>query len=186
MKEIVNTLSRAQLNELKSLVGQEFKFIGGPEVPDFLVSDSFVISCSKSALTVSGDTMEVEVNENLEEFSKLKVQVTDVNLVSATLKSGNMFLLNRRNAITGISVVRETLVHEGSDGEEWTSKSDVAIVLHLAKGNLILRLVSHSVEAIAVEFVLEFNVSTFEKPSSRFENDLFDVYSSKCELVTVS
>mgnify|MGYP000104749964 CR=1 FL=1 len=85
-----------------------------------------------------------------------------------------------------LKVVRESLVHEGSDGEEWTSNSDVAIVLHLAKGNLILRLLSHSVEAIAVEFALEFNVSTFEKPSSRFENDLFDAYSSKCELVTVS
>jgi hypothetical protein len=186
MKEIVNTFSRTQLRDLKSLEGQEFRFIGGPEVPDFLVSDSFVISGSKSALKVSGNTMEVQVNENVEEFSKLEVEVADANLVAATLKSGNMFLLNRRNAITGISVVRETLVHEGSDGEEWTLNSDVAVVIHLAKGNLILRLVSHSVEAIAVEFVMEFNVSAFEKPSSRFANDLFDGYRSKLALFSVS
>lgn len=185
MKEIVNTFSRAHLNNLKELVGQEFKFIGGPEVPDFLVSDSFVISGSTSTLTVYGDTVEVQVGENFEEFSKLVVEVTDRKLVAATLKSGNMFLLNRRNEITGISVVRETLIHEGSDGEAWKLYSDVAIVLHLAKGNVTLRLVSHSVESIAVEFVMEFSVSNFERPSSRFESDLFDGYSSKCELVSI-
>lgn len=185
MNEINNTFSAIELQQLKALVNEEFKFIGGPEVPDFLVSDSFVIGTSNSALVVSAGIQDRSINDSIDDFSCLMVEDADSDLVAKTLKSGNMFLLNRRNGITGFSIVRETLTHLEKSEVSWRLISDVALVIHLVEGCVVLRMVSHSVEAIAAEYVNEFSINSFEKPSSRFENDLFDTYSSKFELIGV-
>ena len=186
MIEIKNTFSEHELKALKSLVGQEFKFIGGREVPDFLVSDSLVLGASNTALAFSAAMKDVTINGAIEEFSFLFVEVANEDVVAETLKSGNMFLLNLRHEITGISIVRETLTHFVKNLPSWTLSADVALVLHLVEGNVMLRLVSHSVEAIAVEYAHDFSLSSFEKPSSRFKNDLFDAYTSQFEVISVS
>jgi hypothetical protein len=185
MNEINKTFSPIELQQLKELVNEEFKFIGGPEVPDFLVSDSFVIGTSNSAVVVSAGMQDVTISESIEDFSCLMVEVADSDLVAKTLKSGNMYFLNRRNGITGFSIVRETLTHSKKSESSWRLISDVGLVIHLVEGYVVLRMVSHSVEAIAVEFVKEFSINSYEKPSSRFEDNLFDTYSSKFELIVV-
>jgi hypothetical protein len=185
MNEINNTFSATELRQLKALVNEEFKFIGGPEVPDFLVTDSFVIGTSNSAVVVSAGMQDASISDRIEDFSCLMVEDADADLVAETLKSGNMFLLNRRNGITGFSIVRERLTHSERGEVSWRLISDVALVIHLVVGCVVLRMVSHSVEAIAAEYVNEFSINSFEKPSSRFENDLFDTYSSTFELIDV-
>ena len=185
MIAINNTFSAVELKQLLALVNEEFKFIGGPEVPEFLVSDSFVIGTSNSAVVVSAGMQDASVGDKIEDFSYLMVEVADSDLVEKTLKSGNLFLLNRRNGITGFSIVREMLTHSEGSETRWQLISDVALVVHLVEGCIVLRMVSHSVEAIAVEYVSDFSINSFEKPSSRFGNDLFDTYSSTFELIEV-
>ena len=185
MKEIDATFTSPELIALKALIGQEFKCIGGPEVPDFLVSDSFVIGTSSSAVEISAEVKAHHVDPGSEEFSKLIIDVPDDEYLDKTLKSGNMYLLDRRNLITGISIVRETLESFEEGVASWLLRSDVALVIHLVKGDIVIRQVSLSVEAIAAEYVDEFTLSVFEKPSNRFENELFPSLAPEFEIISM-
>ena len=96
-----------------------------------------------------------------------------------------MYLLDRRNLITGISIVRETLESFEEGVASWLLRSDVALVIHLVKGDIVIRQVSLSVEAIAAEYVDEFTLSVFEKPSNRFENELFPSLAPEFEIISM-
>lgn len=91
MKAISNVFGSIELGFLKSLIGQEFKFVGGPEAPDFLISDIFVLACSKSAMVVSGSIVEISGIDDFDDFSKMSVEEASADILAATLKSGNMF-----------------------------------------------------------------------------------------------
>lgn len=185
MKEISNIFGSMELGFLKSLIGQEFKFVGGPEAPDFLISDIFVLACSKSSIVVSGSIVEISGIDDFDDFSKMSVEEASADILAATLKSGNMFLLNRRSEITGVSLVRETLVHEENGSPKWSFTSDVGLIVHLVGGDIVLRMLSLSVEAIAVKFVERFTVEEFEEPSNIFENELINSYTAKLDLISI-
>lgn len=185
MIEIENTIGETEMSILRGIVGNEFLFIGGPEVPEFLASDFFVVGTSGLAVSVSGSMTELVIDSLPEDFSKFEIEVSGAAIVASTKKSGNMFLLNRKGPITGISIVKEKLSNFSHGIEKWSCKTDVAIVVHLQDGYVVIRLVSHSVETILVEYVREFSLASFEKPSSRFENDLFDSYVSTFELESI-
>jgi hypothetical protein len=184
--EIENTIGESGKSILRSLVGEEFLFIGGPEVPDFLASDFFVISSSGLAVDISAAMADLVIDSVTEDFSKFEIELSRDETIASTKKSGNMFLLNRRGFITGISLVNETISNLENGIEKWSCKSDVAIVIHLQDGFIVLRLVSHSVETIIVEYVRDFSLVSFAKPSNRFENDLFDSYVSTFELESIN
>jgi hypothetical protein len=179
MKNISKKLSLAELSILQTLVGQEFKYVGGPNVPDFLVSDQFVIGGSDSTLTIHGDVAAQPLIGELEECSHFVVSTASAEFTEATIKSGNIFLLNRRGLIQNVSVVSETLTRVSGGTPDWAYESDVAIVLHTMAGAIVLRLISLSMEAIAVEFVEDFSLESIETPSNHFEGNLFETYESK-------
>ncbi|MFM2024488.1 MAG: hypothetical protein RLZZ56_501 [Actinomycetota bacterium] len=185
MIDIENTISESGKSILHSLVGEELLFIGGPEVPDFLVSDFFVIGSSGLNISISAAMANLSVDSVPEDFSKFEIEVSSEETVASTKASGNMYLLNRRGLIASISLVKETLSNIDKGVEKWSCKTDVAIVIKLQTGFVVLRLVSHSVETIVVEYVRDFSLDSFEKPSSRFENDLFETYVSTFELEAV-
>ncbi len=185
MIEIKNIIGESGMSILRGIVGKEFLFIGGPEVPNFLASDFFVLSTSGAAVSVSASMTDLVIDSLPEDFSKFKIALSSEAIIASTKKSGNMFLLSRRGLIKGVSLVKEKLSNFEKGIEKWSCKTDVAIVLHLQDGFVVLRLVSHSVETILVEYVRDFSLESFEKPSSRFENDLFDSYVSTFELESV-
>jgi hypothetical protein len=182
MKKLSKKLSQQEVSILKTLVGQEFKYIGGPNVPDFLVSDQFVIGGSVLSLVVHGDVEEQPLMGEFEECSHFVVGTASETIVEATLKSGNMFLLNRRGLIQNVSVVSETLTRNSDGVADWTYESDISLVLHIDSGAIVLRLISLSMEAIGVEFHEDFSLEDIETPSSHFEGNLFESYDSKLSI----
>jgi hypothetical protein len=168
MREIRNLLKLEDVALLKSLIGQEFLFVGGPEVPDFLVSDEFVLGASRTSLTISANMAQFAVENGIEEISRMDIASTASNLVNETEKSGQMFLSNHRSQITGVSLVRETATYNEPDELAWALVSDVSFVLHLLRGHVVLRKVSHSVEAISVTYSNKFLRTEIDKTSSRF------------------
>jgi hypothetical protein len=179
VKNLSKKLSREELSILKTLVGQNFNYIGGPNVPEFLVSDQFVIGGSKSSVTIHGDVENQPLIGEFEECSHFVVKATSEEFAQATLESGNTFLLNRRALIENVSVVSESLTQTSGGASDWTYESDVAIVLHTGASAIVLRLSSLSMEAIVAEFIEDFSLASIQTPSSHFEDNLLESYASK-------
>jgi len=179
VKNLSKKLTLEELAILKSLVGQDFKYVGGPNASEFLVSDQFVIGGSSSSVTIHGDVEQQPLIGEFEECSHFVVRAATAEFATATQESGNTFLLNRRGVIQNVSVVSESLTHISGGVSDWTYESDVAIVLHTPAGAIVLRLISLSMEAIAAEFIEDFSLAAVETPSSHFEDNLLESYESK-------
>ena len=170
---------------LKNLIGQEFRFIGGPFVPDFLVSDHFIIAASSFALSVHGDIHDSPFGETFLDYSHFVLRKAEKREIESTLASGNVFLEKCRSHITEVLLVRETISYKYMSIERRSYQSDVAIALRLVQGYVVLRLLSHSVEAITAEMLAEFDLSRFESPSNAFQPKLFESYESQFSLISV-
>lgn len=53
-------------------------------------------------------------------------------------------------------------------------------------GDVVMRMVSLSVEAIAVQFVKNFTVEEFEAPSNIFEDELINSYTAKLDVISIA
>lgn len=168
MREIHNLFKLEDTVLLSSLIGQEFLYVGGPEVPDYLVSDVIVLGASNSPLTISADIANFALGDGSEDISFMSISSNVMDSVIETEKSGRIFLSNYRSQITGVSLVRETATYNVPDELAWVLISDVAFVLHLLGGHIIFRKVSQSVEAISVTYSNDFFGTEFGKTSSRY------------------
>jgi hypothetical protein len=177
MTKTMKKLTAEEISTLRSIVGQEFRFVGGPEVPSYLVSDYFVLGGSERSISISGDTHHASLGDDSGEYSHLVIRSSTQAEIERSLKSGNVYLINRRSLILGVGIVTETLGQKTLESSDWEYEVDVAVVIRMASGTLVLQLVSHSVEAISVEFMEEFSLSKLASPSNSFEDDLI----RKCE-----
>ena len=125
MEKISKTLSESQTEILSELIGQEFRYVGGPDVPDYLITDSFIVAASKTSVTVLGDVFTADSQNAPEDFAHLVVKESSVKEIKRTSDSGNMFLINRKSLITGVSLVRETLIHKNLEMTEWSFETDI-------------------------------------------------------------
>jgi hypothetical protein len=185
LKLFTKQLSTQERSLLKKLIGQEFRFIGGPFVPDFLVSDHFIIATPSFGLTVHGDIHDSPFGETLLDYSHFVVRKAECREIEATLASGNVFLEQCRSQITEVLLVRETISYKYMSIWRRSYQSDVAIALRLVQGYVVLRLLSHSVEAISAEMLAEFDLSSFESPSNAIQPKRFESYQSQFSLFSI-
>lgn len=186
MEKLSKTLSESQTEILSELIGQEFRFVGGPDVPEYLITDSFIVGASKTCVSVHGDVFTADSQNAPEDFAHLVVKESSVEEIEETSVSGNMFLINRKSLITGVSLVRETLIHKNLEMAYWSFETDIAIVIHLESGFIFLRLISHSNEALAASFVSELDVKKFEETSSSYTDSLMSKYESSLKIIYLS
>lgn len=179
MIKVSQKLSAGELTLLRQLIGQEFKYVGGPQVPDFLVSDYFVICCSASCISISGDSEVQRLADDSGEYSYLTLRSSTSEENDRALKSGNVFLLNLQNVISEVSIVSEEITKLKFGSPEWVYEADIAVILQMPSGAVIFELISHNAEAIAVKSTADFNVSSIDSPSSSFQDDLINSFKTK-------
>lgn len=182
MTTSINKLRAEETALLRSLVGQEFRFVGGPQAPSYLVSDYFLIGASETSISIIGDINFVNLNDESGDYSFMRIHKSNPEEAEKTLKSGNFYLLNRRSKIVDVSVVTETISQSGIASSHWRYVVDIAVVLRLELGFVVFQLLSHNAEAISVESPDDFSLERFEITTSSFESDLVRTYRSELSL----
>lgn len=185
--KIDKILSNQVVSTLEELIGSNFRYIGSPNTPDYLVNDNFVIGTDNKCIYVMGDIDEFDL-PNGEEFtaSFMFIQPADDAKVKSTIESGNLFLTNQKSLITGISIIRETIsaMHEGK--ETWKLHSDYALVIHLEAGDLVIRLSSLLIEVMVVDFLQKADLANIESLSTGYIDTLFTQYHSTREILSIA
>jgi hypothetical protein len=186
MSNHMKKMTEVELAILKSLIGQNFQFVGGPEAPSYLVSDRFLVGGAGWCISISGDIDFADLGDESGEYSYLVVRAASQLEVEKTVESGNVYLTNRSGLILDVSILAETLTQRKGETSVWLHEVDVAVLLRLASGYVILKLLSHNMEAILVEFVEEFSIAKVEPPSNSFVNDDLVSYNSSLRIIDLA
>jgi hypothetical protein len=175
----------AQLR-LRSLIGQQFSFVGGVNLPDYLVSDSLTVETSSTSVSIYGDTEEQALGQgSSDDFAFFVIGDVSDKELETIHKSGSMYLLDKRSRITDIFVVRDFVSVVSENVTKWQLEWDSAIVIGLETGFVAISFLSLGAEALRVDFLDELALEMLPLPSSGYENSLLKQYNSRREIVSL-
>jgi hypothetical protein len=175
----------AQLR-LRSLIGQQFSFVGGVNLPDYLVSDSLIVETSSTSVSIYGDTEEQALGQgSSDDFAFFVIGDVGDKELETIHKSGNMYLLDKRSRITDIFVIRDFVSVVSENVTKWQLEWDSAIVIGLETGFVAISFLSLGAEALRVDFLDELALEMLPLPSSGYENSLLKQYNSRREIVSL-
>ena len=180
------TISNDAHKLLKSLIGEDFLFVGGVNLPDYLVSDNLIVETSGAALSIYGDLEEQALGpDSDDDFSFFVVEAATIAETDSVHKSGNMYLLDKRSRINGISVIRDQISFTAGGVKRWELVWDSSIVLHLEMGAISISFLSLSAEGLRVDFFEEFSIAALPVPSSGYEDSLLSQYNTDRSVISI-
>jgi hypothetical protein len=170
---LTKRISKIEANLLNSLTGQEFRFIGGANLAESLVSDFIIIGTDKAAVSIFGDLEEEASGAgSSDDFSYFVIRESAEAELSETRKSGNMYLIDKRSSIRGVSIVRDQMQFRAHDEDPWDLAWDSAIIFTLDSGSIAISFLSLSMEALRVDFFEELRLEDLPRPSNPYEESL--------------
>lgn len=181
------TISKIEANLLNSLIGLEFRFIGGANLADSLVSDFIMIGTDKAAVSIFGDLEEEALGAgSSDDFSYFVIHESTESEISETLKSGNMYFIDKRSSIRGASVVRDHVEFRAHGEEPWDLEWDSAVILTLDSGIVAISFLSLSMEALRVDFFEELRLEDLPTPSNAYEESFVSHVKVERKLLPLS
>lgn len=174
---LTKTVSSKACSLLASLIGEEFKFVGGVNLPEYLVSDNLVVETSGQVISIYGDIEEEALGINsLDDFSFLVVEPAEPDEIVSVHNSGNMYLLDKRARIKGVSLIRNQISMKKTGDRSWELAWDSGIVLHLETGSIVVNFLSLSSEVLRVDFLDEFSLEEVAQPTFGYEDSLLSQF----------
>jgi len=184
--KINKTLDAAQARLLQTLIGSEFLFVGGENLPDYLVSDSLVVSTSGASVLIMGDVEEQALGpDSLDDFAFLVVKPATEGLLEHIRNAGKTYLIDKRSVIRGMSVIRENRSSSNLGFEEWSLLWDSALIIYLEVGEILITFGSMGMEILQVHEYSGDSPSNYPIPVSWYEDDLQVKLSVQREIIPI-
>ena len=167
-----NTFTHSELGILQSHIGSSLDSIAGNGLPDFLTSTEILIVTTDGVLHLWCDSVEYEFQAFSEDFSTWRIDEVPSGLAEAT-SHGDRYFFHKGEEVLNVEVVRET-TREIQFGEpRWEYTTDVAVVLTLSGGKLVVERTDLNIEILTARFVEEGD--DFElTPSDSYWKDTVD------------
>lgn len=162
---------------LSSLIGQEFRSVGGVNLSKHLVCDNLIIETARKSLFIFGDIEEDALGPgSCDDFSFFVIETASVEEIDSVQHSGNSYLQDKRSLIKDVSVIREQISLTVGGVTRWELTWDSGVILHLDEGCVTVCFQSLSQEALRIDYLDSFVLEDLPVPSTSYEDSL----SSEC------
>jgi hypothetical protein len=164
MITVTQNLDHESLTRLADLRGQRWRYLGGPQVSNWMTDVSLFVATEESALTISGEVDELDFEGEQDSYSRLRVDQGAADLTAAT-ESGHRYYFHAGEEVRDVLIVEET-VRQITGGEPtWTYTNDIAIVFALQTGAIAIAKVSHHSELLCVVQAVDVQKLHIQEPS---------------------
>lgn len=161
---------------LRSLIGQKYRFIGGINLEDDLVSDHVVVFCEFGSLAITGDTYEDAFEGFDETYSSLVIQAAKSSDEDAIRKAGLLFKQNMNQVVDDVLRVDERVTLTERGETVWTHTTTVSLVFVLSSGFTAVTKLGHHDEMLKVTFGEVFDLDLLPSTLGGFEQSIHQSY----------
>jgi hypothetical protein len=171
-----HTLATSEQNQLRNLIGEELRFVGGENLDAYSLAESIVVSTNSGGTKVSCGLTDGDFEGFEEEYPILRVRKASAVELKKIEMLGTVNLTFAGSRITGVSLVREVLTCTLLGEKSWMLETDIGLVIHfehaalsfvnLTDYDIVCKLASHS----------NFDPSELPKTKTLQENDLVNSY----------
>jgi hypothetical protein len=172
---LINQVGRDQLRDL---IGLKLESLSGETLPDFLMAPSVTVKAGDQIVTIFGKTDDSEIPDFEGYASTLCVARGSLADLTLHRQAGNIYKQYSGSEITGIGIVREDLESVESGKANWQHSADIAIVLELQSGFLVISKMGQHDEVLRVQFLKSFDIDGIPKLDSYFEEDILTTIRS--------
>jgi|LauGreDrversion4_2_1035121.scaffolds.fasta_scaffold121367_3 hypothetical protein len=178
--------SDSENQQLSELIGSKLLFVGGKDLPEFLVASQIVISTTKGALVFEGDVVESGFEGYVENYSRIRVHPSPAKEVSNLQIRGNVYFQHAGELIRNVYVVRRVITELKQGVPSWTLATSRAVVLDFGTTQLCLSKLGEHDEALAITDMHGFEIGKVPETSSYFEVDLETGYQVHDEIILLN
>ncbi len=183
---ISTEFSDIERRHLAALIGSKFRFLGGKNLPEFLMASQLVISTSKGDLIFEGDVVESEIEGYVENYSKIKVSAPTHNEISNLQSRGHVYFQHAGDVIQAVYILRRVITELKHGVASWSIATSRAVVLDFGSAQFCISKLGEHDEALAVTEMDGFDMDKVPQTSNYFEIDLETAYQVQEELIHLS
>lgn len=178
--------SEVEIQHLSALIGSRFHFLGGMDLPDFLMAAQVVISTSENDLVFEGDIVVSDFQDYAENYSKITVRPASTSELSNLITGGNVYSQHSGAVILDVYIVRRLIAELKTGSPSWLLSTSRAVVLDLGSTQLCLSKLGEHDEALAITNMRGFEISKVPSTSNHFEAELGVKYEVRDETISIS
>jgi hypothetical protein len=171
-------ITQQEIETLKSLIGSNVRYIGGPYMPEYMLAADVVLATDAGAIELFGETDSLEFQGYLDDFSYFVIKNASPKLLIQTEGSGNIYKQFSGRRILDVKVLVEHVVASQAGKVFWSDRSAVALLIVLDRGVMSISKMSHHGELLQIT---ELSQGDFVKEvpdvSLRFDDDLIKSHS---------
>lgn len=164
--------SKTSLELLNSLIGQQFRFVGGPALWEGMNADRVLVATSNNVISFNCDLVELSFEGLADEYNIVTIVAASEPDVSTSQNKGYIYLQHANEEIKSISIVEEEVLESSGVTKNWKFVSDVAWILTMETGSLVITKLNHHMESLKVDFVTNFDKFKIPRTESRFEENI--------------
>jgi hypothetical protein len=168
------TLKNPELSHLQGCIDKTLNFVGGPDLPYYLVSTKVLLSCTGKDLSFAGDVLFSDLQGYPNEFSFITINESARSDLKRTLDAGLQYFFMKGQRITGVEILEETVESHSQTKLNWSLTSDIAVIFTLTHGVIVISKLSHHDEALRVLHGPELGSIEIPATQNFFETDLFE------------
>lgn len=171
MSTVLNTLRKTELISLRDLIGAEFDSIAQEGLPDYLAGTEVLIVTDRNILHIWSEVEELSFEGFEEDYSSLRVNSGGENLATAT-ELGDRYYFHSGEHIERVAVVRETVSESKFGNPTWEYTSDIAIILTLSGGTLVIERDDLNMEVFHIRFFDKDESPVITSPTTYWQDTL--------------
>jgi hypothetical protein len=184
--QISTEFSAVERQHLAALIGSKFLFLGGKDLPEYLMASQLVISTSNGDLCFEGDVVESEIEGYVENYSKIKVSAPTKKEISNLQSRGHVYFKHAGEVIIAVYIVRRVITELKHGVPSWSIATSRAVVIDFGSTQLCVSKLGEHDEALAVTEMDGFDIDKLPETSSYFEIDLETGYQVQEDLIRLS
>lgn len=185
MSQISTEFSREDIQNLSGLIGSQYLFVGGKDVPEYLMASQFIISTTYGSLIFEGDVVEADFEGYLENYSRIDIRKASVKDISSLESRGQVFRRHSGSNILDVLVVRQVITEFFHGQPTWSLATSRAIILDLGQTQLCLSKLGQHDEALAITEQHGFDIEKLPSTSNYFEPNLETEYRFEQKLISL-
>lgn len=176
-------ISTSDKELLTPLIGSVFRFLGGKDLPEFLMASQIVVSTTGADICFEGDVTQSSVEGYVENYSKIKLNSASQKELSSLQARGHIYYQRAGDVIRNVFLVRRVITEFRHGLKMWSLATTRAIVFDFGASQIAISKLGEHDEALAVTETNGFDISKLPETSNYFESDLETEYQVHDELV---
>ncbi|CAB4953345.1 unannotated protein [freshwater metagenome] len=171
-----HTLATSEINQLRNLIGEELRFVGGENLDAYSLAESIVVSTDSGGTKISCGLTDGDFEGFEDEYPIFMARKASAVEIKKIEDLGNVNLSLSGSRISGVTLVREIITCKLLGETSWMLESDIGLVIHFK--HAAVSFVNLTDYDIVCRLSVHSNFEPSDLPSTKTlqENDLVNSY----------